>query len=78
MTSAFLLPLLLKAWPIILGFIGWLGARFYYMRKGAAKERAKIDAADKRVRDIGDEVENDIHALTPEQRRQRLRDLAGG
>jgi hypothetical protein len=76
--TALALSLLWKAGPIILAVIGWLGARLYYMRAGAAKERAKREAADRLVNDISDQVDNDIGALTPEQRREALRKRARG
>lgn len=73
MTWTVILPLLLKAWPVILGVLGWLGARFYYMRKGAEKERAKQAQADKRANDIADEVQSDVGSMSPEQIDAELR-----
>jgi hypothetical protein len=74
--TAFALSLLWKAWPIALAFIGWLGARIYYMRAGAAKERAKREAADRMVEDIADQVQSDVGSMSPEQIDAELRKRA--
>lgn len=74
--SALALSLLWKAVPVILAAIGWLGARLYYMRAGAAKERAKQAAAEAKARETADDIQNDIGAMTPEQRREALRKWA--
>lgn len=74
--TALAISLLWKALPFIVGIIVWLGGRFFYERKGAAKERAKREAADRMVEDLADEVESDIGVLTPEQRREELRKWA--
>jgi hypothetical protein len=74
--TALALSLLWKAGPIILAVIGWLGARLYYMRAGAAKERAKREAADRLVNDIADDVQSDIGAMSPEQIDAELRKRA--
>jgi hypothetical protein len=71
--TALALSLLWKAWPIAVAFIGWLGARIYYMRAGAAKERAKREAADRMVEDISDQIQNDVRAMSPEQVDAELR-----
>jgi hypothetical protein len=76
--TALALSLLWKAGPIILAVIGWLGARLYYMRAGAAKERAKREAADRMVEDIADQISDDVGAMTPPQRREALRKRARG
>ncbi len=68
--------LLAKFWPFILGVLGWLGARFYYMRQGAASERAKQAKADARVQDIADDIQNDVRAMSPEQVDAELRKRA--
>lgn len=74
--TAFLLSLALKFWPVIAAVAGglWWGIR--QRRAGAASERAKIDAADKRVRDIADEIQNDVGAMSPEQIDAELRKRA--
>jgi hypothetical protein len=74
--TALALSLLWKAGPIILAVIGWLGARLYYMRAGAAKERAKREAADRMVEDISDQIQNDVRAMSPEQVDAELRKRA--
>ena len=71
-----LLGFLGKAWPFILAGAAALGWGWTRERAGAAKERAKREAADRTVEDIADKVDNDIGALTPEQRRERLRQWA--
>jgi hypothetical protein len=76
--TALALSLLWKAGPIILAVIGWLGARTFYMRAGAVKERAKREAADRMVEDIADQISDDVHAMTPPQRREALRKKARG
>lgn len=43
---------------------------------GAKRERAKHDAADAKARDVADDVQNDVGAMTPEQRREALRKWA--
>lgn len=42
--------------------------------KGRQIERDRQAAAEARARDVADEVENDVGTLTPEQRRQRLKE----
>jgi hypothetical protein len=74
--TAIALSLLWKAWPIALAFIGWLGARLYYMQAGAAKERAKREAADRLVNDIADDVQSDVGSMSPEQIDAELRKRA--
>lgn len=63
---------------IIAGVVGAFGWGWKQRRAGAAKERAKREAADRLVNDISDQVDNDIGALTPEQRREALRKRARG
>jgi hypothetical protein len=76
--TALALSLLWKALPFVIGVIWWLGARSHYMRAGAAKERAKREAADRMVEDIADQIADDVHAMTPPQRREALRKKARG
>ncbi len=74
--TAFLLPLLLKFWPIlaaVIGALGW-GARQRFV--GAQKDRAKQAKAEAAARDVADEIQNDIGAMTPEQQRAELRKWA--
>ena len=65
-----------KAWPLILAVGGGLLWGWKQRKAGAAKERAKREAADRMVEDIADEVEADIGAMTPLQRREALRKMA--
>jgi hypothetical protein len=76
--TALFLSLLWKVGPFILAAIGFLGYGKYKERIGAKKEIAKREAADRLVNDISDQVDNDIGALTPEQRREALRKRARG
>jgi hypothetical protein len=76
MSGALFLSLLWKIGPFILAAIGWLGARIYYMRAGAAKERAKREAADRMVEDIADQVQSDVGSMSPEQIDAELRKRA--
>lgn len=55
---------------VLAGIFGW-GA--YKERKGAAKERAKRDAADRRANDVADQIQNDVRAMSPEQVDAELR-----
>lgn len=71
--SAAVIALLWKALPFILGIVGFFGYGKYKERIGATKERAKQAAAEAKARDIADDVQNDIGALTPEQQRAELR-----
>lgn len=74
--TGLLVTVLWKAWPIIVAVLGWFGARSYYLRKGAAKERAKREAADRMVEDIADQIDNDVRAMSPEQVDALLRSKA--
>lgn len=71
--TAFVLSLLLKLWPIIVGVLGWLGARLYYKRQGAAEERAKQAAAEAKARTIADEIDDAIAGRSPDENRKELR-----
>jgi hypothetical protein len=71
--TAILLPLLLKFWPIIAGALGVLGWGISQRRSGAKAERARTAAAEKQARDISDDVQNDVGAMTPEQAREALK-----
>jgi hypothetical protein len=70
--TAILIAGLLKFWPIIAGALGVLGWGIAQRRSGAKAERARTAAAEKAARDISDEVQNDVGALTPEQAREAL------
>lgn len=74
--TASAISLLLKAWPFILALGGALLWGWKQRSAGAAKERAKQAAADAKARDIADDVQNDVGAMTPEQRREALRKWA--
>jgi hypothetical protein len=71
--TTLLLGLFLKAWPFILGAFGLLGWGIAQRRSGAKAERAKSALREAKARDVADEVDNDIGALTPEQAREALR-----
>lgn len=54
-----------------------IGIALAWMRRSTIKsERAKAAQAEAKARDIADQVENDIGAMTPEQRREALRKWA--
>ena len=74
--TTIILALLGKFWPVILAGLGALAWGFRQRRAGANAERAKQAAAEKKARTIADDVENDVGALTPEQRREALRKWA--
>lgn len=57
----------------VLGLLGVFGYGYSQRRAGAAKEKARQAASEAKARTIADEVENDVGALTPEQRRERLK-----
>jgi Flp pilus assembly protein TadB len=65
-----ILPYLLGAAGIIAGLFGF-GA--WQRREGKMAERFKQVKAEAKARDLADEVENDVGAMTPEQRREALR-----
>jgi hypothetical protein len=71
--TAFLLPLILKFWPIIAGALGVLGWGIAQRRSGARNERARQAASEAKAQDIADDVQNDVGALTPGQAREALR-----
>lgn len=75
-----LLSLLLN--PTVLAILAGIAAVFGWGRKqrraGAAAVRAEQAAAEQAARDIRDQVDNDLGALTPEQRREELRKHARG
>jgi hypothetical protein len=76
--TALALSLLWKLWPAILAVGGALLWGFRQRQAGAAKERAKREAADRMVEDIADQIDGDVHAMTPPQRREALRKRAQG
>ena len=58
----------------VAGSIGVLVAAFLKGRSaGKASEKAKQAREELAARDVADEVDNDVGALTPEQRREALR-----
>ena len=71
--TALFLSLLWKALPFILGAVGFFGYGKYKERVGAKKVRAEQAAAEQRARDVAEQVDNDIGAMTPIQRREALR-----
>lgn len=66
----------LLANPTVLAVLGGIGAVVFAFLKGkssgAAKERQKQATERQKARDVADEVDNDIGALTPEQVKERL------
>jgi hypothetical protein len=70
--TALLLVFLGKFWLVIAGALGVLGWGIAQRRSGAKAERARTAAAEKKARDISDEVQNDVGALTPKQAREAL------
>jgi hypothetical protein len=71
--TALLLVFLGKFWFVIAGALGVLGWGVAQRRSGAKAERARTAAAEAKARDISDEVQNDVGALTPEQAREALK-----
>ena len=71
--TALLLGFLWKLWPILLAVGGGLLWGWKRERVGAAKERAKREAADRMVEDISDQIQNDVRAMSPEQVDAELR-----
>jgi hypothetical protein len=74
--TALIITGLLKFWPVIAGVLGLLGWGIAQRRSGAKAERARQAASEKAARDISDEVQNDVGALTPEQAREALKKWA--
>jgi cytochrome c-type biogenesis protein CcmH/NrfF len=75
--TALALSLLWKLWPAILAVGGALLWGFRQRQAGAAKERAKREAADRMVEDIADQIQNDVRAMSPEQVDAELRKRSG-
>jgi hypothetical protein len=57
---------------ILAGIVGAIGWGFRQRLAGAAKERAKQAQAEAKARDVADQVDNDVGALTPAQAREAL------
>jgi hypothetical protein len=57
-------------------FVGFLAWRTRERGIGAAKERARREAADRMVEDIADQIQNDVRAMSPEQVDAELRKRA--
>lgn len=70
-----LLSLLLN--PTVLAILAGIAAAFGWgwkqRRAGAAAVRAEQAKADQRVRDVADEIQNDVRAMSPEQVEAELR-----
>jgi hypothetical protein len=66
--------------PTVLLILGGIAAAFGWgvkqRRAGAKAERAKQAEREAKARDIADQVDNDIGAMPPEQRREALRKWA--
>ena len=74
--TAVLVSLALKFWPYIVGAIG-LGLGAFRWRSSIVKaERARVAKQEAKARTVADEVDNDIGAMTPEQRREALKKWA--
>jgi hypothetical protein len=71
--TAILLPLLSSFWPIIAVALGILGWGIAQRRSGAKAERAKSALREAKARDVADEVDADIGAMTPLQAREALK-----
>lgn len=71
-----LLGLLGNFWPYILAGLAavWWGIK--QRRAGAASERAKREAADRRVNIEAEEIEDAIAGRSPEENRKELRKWA--
>jgi hypothetical protein len=66
--------LLIDAWPILAGLgLAILGFWRVYIAGQRSSELKQI-RAEAEARDIADQVDADIGTLTPEQRRQKLRE----
>lgn len=75
MTTLAIFAALGKLWPFLLAGLGAVGVLVWGRKKeavGAAKERARQAQAEAKARDIADQVDNDVGALTPEQIRAEL------
>lgn len=57
---------------ILAGIVATIGWGFKQRLAGAAKERAKQAQAEAKARDMADQVDNDVGALTPAQAREAL------
>lgn len=68
-----LLGLLSNFWPYILAGLGGLVFIFQQRRAGAKAERARQAQRDAEARDVADQVDNDVGAMTPEQRKEALK-----
>ena len=74
--ASVLVDLALKFWPYIVGALG-LGLGALRWRSSIIKgERAKQAAAEAKARDVADQVDNDVGAMTPEQRKEALKKWA--
>jgi hypothetical protein len=71
-----LLGLLAQFWPYILLIGGGLLLGMKQRKAGADSVRAKQAEADRRVRDISDEIMDDVRAMSPEQVEAELRKRA--
>lgn len=74
--SALVWSLIGQFWPYILAGLATLAWGWKQRRAGAASERAKRDAADRRVNDLADDIQNDVRAMSPEQVDAELRKRA--
>lgn len=70
--TALALSLLAKFWPYILGAIALVFGAWKIDRNATARERAKQAAAEAKARDVRDEVQNDVGAMSADQVRAEL------
>jgi hypothetical protein len=70
--TAILFAFIGKFWPFIAGAVGLVGFGLAQRRSGARNERARQAASEAKARDVADDVQNDVGALTPKQAREAL------
>lgn len=61
---------------IVGGIVAAIGALWGVRRSGAKAEKAKQAEREKEARDVADSVDNDIGAMTPEQKKEALKKWA--
>lgn len=61
---------------ILAGFIAAMGWGFKQRLAGAKAERDKQSREEAKARDVADDVDNDVGALTPIQKRENLKKWA--
>lgn len=71
--TALALAILAKLWPYLIGGTALLVGAWKVRQSGVNAERSRQAQEEARARDIADQVDNDLGALTPAQARERLR-----